>query len=167
MNKNYNEVIGLSNTLASISRDRWPFNLTIAKNMKALDTVILEYNKQREEIIDKYAMRDSEGKILGVEMPVKGKLAPGEEPKMERIQNPTRIDETAWTDRAAFDKELKELNEKTVDFTLAPVDAKKVFLDNKTGRETTVEEFLDNGGMEPGMIVFLHEFGFFTNLTLA
>src|SRR3972149_11271554 len=105
MDKTYNEIIGLSNTLGGMSREKHPFSIALGKNIKAIDKVVADYNEKRMVIIDKYVKRDEEGNALGVLKPVNIDLKEGEEQKMERVKNPQRIDETEWSDRESFEKE--------------------------------------------------------------
>lgn len=163
MQKTYNEIISLNNTLAGMSRDRWPFGITLAKNIKTMDRVITSYNELREVIIDKFAKRDEDGKILGImqDVPVKE----GEEPRQERIAEPKRIDETEWTDRAEFETELTALNEQESEFELTPVDVATVYYNGQANRDMTIKEFVDTN-MEPSLVLYLSDYGFFKNLDL-
>ena len=161
MEKTYNEVIGLSNTLGGMSRDKHPFSITLGKNIKVIDKVVADYNELRMAIIDKYVKRDEKGDALGVMKAVD--VAEGEEPRMERVKNPQRIDETEWSDRDAFEKELAELNVQKVSFELTPVDASTVYLNLQVNKELTIRQYLDSN-MEPGLLLYLNEYGFWSNL---
>ena len=161
MEKTYNEVIGLSNTLGGMSRDKHPFSITLGKNIKVIDKVVADYNELRMAIIDKYVKRDEKGDALGVMKAVD--VAEGEEPRMERVKNPQRIDETEWSDRDAFEKELGELNMQKISFELTPVDASTVYLNLQVNKELTIRQYLDSN-MEPGLLLYLNEYGFWSNL---
>ena len=163
MLKTYNEIIGLNNTLAGMARDRWPFGITLAKNIKIMDKIVLDYNEKRQAVIDEYAKRDDEGNILGImqDVPVKE----GEEPRQERIKQPRRIDETEWTDRASFEAKLDELNKQSVELELMPVDVNTTFFSNQANRDMTVAQHLD-ANAEPSLVLYLEEYGFFKNLNL-
>ena len=163
MEKTYNEIIGFNNTLAGMSRERWPFGVTLAKNIKMMDKVIADYNEKRQAVIDKFVKRDEDGNILGVMRPVPGKE--GEETRMERIKNPTRIDETEWVDREGFDKELAALNESKITVDLVQVDVNTVYFNLQANRDMTFGQYLD-ANTEPGLIIYLNDFGFFKNLDL-
>ena len=104
-----------------------------------------------------------DGKILGImrDVPVKE----GEEPRQERITEPKRIDETEWTDRTEFEKELTALNEQNSDFELAPVDVATVYYNAQANRDMTIKEFVDTN-MEPSLVLYLSDYGFFKNLEL-
>jgi hypothetical protein len=164
MQKTYNEIISLNGTLAGMSRDRWPFGIILAKDIKIMDKVIMEYNEKRQAIIDKYVMRDEAGEILGVRRPVQPEheLAEGETVQMERVKNPRRIDETEWIDRAAFEKELAELNEQNAELELVPVDLDTVFFNMQANRDMKIREFIDSN-MEPSLVLFLSDYGFWKN----
>jgi hypothetical protein len=164
MQKTYNEIISLNGTLAGMSRDRWPFGIILAKDIKIMDKVIMEYNEKRQAIIDKYVMRDEAGEILGVMRPVQPEheLAEGETVQMERVKNPRRIDETEWIDRAAFEKELAELNEQNAELELVPVDLDTVFFNMQANRDMKIREFIDSN-MEPSLVLFLSDYGFWKN----
>lgn len=164
MQKTYNEIISLNGTLAGMSRDRWPFGIILAKDIKIMDKVIMEYNEKRQAIIDKYVMRDEAGEILGVFRPVNPdqELKEGEEHIVERIKNPRRIDETEWIDRAAFEKELAELNEQNAELELVPVDLDTVFFNMQANRDMKIREFVDSN-MEPSLVLFLSDYGFWKN----
>lgn len=164
MQKTYNEIISLNGTLAGMSRDRWPFGIILAKDIKIMDKVIMEYNEKRQAIIDKYVMRDEAGEILGVMRPVQSEheLAEGETVQMERVKNPRRIDETEWIDRAAFEKELAELNEQNAELELVPVDLDTVFFNMQANRDMKIREFIDSN-MEPSLVLFLSDYGFWKN----
>lgn len=163
MEKTYNEIIGFNNTLAGMSRERWPFGVTLAKNIKMMDKIIADYNEKRQAVIDQFVKRDEEGNILGVMRPAQVK--DGEEPRMERVKNPTRIDETEWIDRAAFDKALAELNESKVNLELIQVDVNTAYFNLQANRDMTFGQYLD-ANTEPGLIIYLNDFGFFKNLDL-
>lgn len=164
MQKTYNEIISLNGTFAGMSRDRWPFGIILAKDIKIMDKVIMEYNEKRQAIIDKYVMRDEAGEILGVFRPVNPdqELKEGEEQMVERIKNPRRIDETEWIDRAAFEKELAELNEQNAELELVPVDLDTVFFNMQANRDMKIREFVDSN-MEPSLVLFLSDYGFWKN----
>ena len=163
MTKSYNEIIGLNNALAGMSRERWPFGIILAKNIKMMDRIILEYNDKRQAVIDKYVKRDEAGQIMGVMRDVQVKE--GEEPRQERVKNPSRIDDTEWLDRAAFDKELLELNAQSIEIELAPVDANTVYFNSRANRDMTISQYLDSNA-EPSLVLYLSEFGFFKNLEI-
>ena len=164
MQKTHNDIISLNGTLAGMSRERWPFGTILAKNIKIMDKVIMDYNEKRQAIIDKYVMRDEAGEILGVFRPVNPDqvLKEGEERMVERIKNPRRIDETEWTDREAFDKELAELNESMTELELVPVDLNTVFFNMQANRDMKISEFID-ANMEPSLMLFLSDYGFWKN----
>ena len=161
MLKNYNDIIGLNNALAGMARERWPFGITLAKNIKIMDQVILDYNEKRQAIIDQFVKRDQEGNILGVlrDVPVKD----GEEPKQERVVNPRRIDDTEWTDRDGFNAALEALNAESIEVELSPVDVNQVYFNMQAGRDMTVAQYLDSNA-ETSLVLYLNEFGFFKNL---
>lgn len=161
MQKTYNEIIGLNNTLAGMSRERWPFGMTLAKNIKIMDKIVLEYNEKRQAIIDKYAKRDDAGEILGILKDVQVKE--GEEPRQERVKKPQRIDETEWTDREAFDKEIFELNQQKCELGLIEVDVKTVYFNMQANRDMTISQYLDTNA-EPSLVLYLDDYGFFKNL---
>lgn len=163
MEKNYNDVIGLNNTLAGMSRDRWPFGISLAANIRMMDKIINEYNDKRQVIIDKFVKRDENGEILGImrDVPVKE----GEAQIQERIKNPRRIDETEWTDREGFDKALAELNKETVKIELTPVDVDTIYFNMQANKDMTIRQFID-ANMEPSLVLYLLDFGFFKNLEL-
>ena len=163
MEKNYNEVIGLNNTFAGMSRDRWPFGITLAQNIKAMDKIINEYNGMRQAAIDKFVKRDENGEILGVLRDVL--VNEGEAPRQERVKNPRRIDETEWNDREGFDKALAELNEQKVNLELIPVDVNTVYFNIQANRDMTIKQFIDSN-MEPSLMLYLMDFGFFKNLEM-
>ena len=163
MLKSYTDVISLNNTLAGMSRDRWPFGVTLAKNIKLMDKLITEYNEKREEIINKYAKRDDAGALLGILRAVE--VAEGEEPRTERVQNPTRIDETEWTDRATFDAEVFELNKQEVEIELSPVDVATTYYNMQANRDMTILQFVD-ANMEPSLVLYLSDYGFFKNIEM-
>ena len=161
MEKTYNDIIGLNNTLAGMSRERWPFGITLAKNIKLMDKIVLAYNDKRQAAIDQFVKRDENGEILGVlrDVPVKE----GEQPRQERIKNPRRIDETEWSDREGFDKALAELNGEKVNLELIPVDVNAVYFNVQANRDMTVQQYID-ANMEPSLMLYLMDFGFFQNL---
>lgn len=167
MEKKYSEIIGLNNTVAGMSRESWPFNLTIAENIRTLDALTLTYNEKRQVIIDKYAMRDETGAYLGVLRPLPQKPAqegePAQEIVTERVKNPKRMDEIEWSDRDALNRELTELNDSVVELSLVPVDLEKKYFDRKAERVMTIGEYVD-ANMESGLIIYLSDFGFFKNL---
>jgi len=171
MEKTYNEVLALSNTLNAVSRQKTPFSVGLAKNLKITEAVLNEYNVKREEVVDKFVKRDEAGNILGVEKEVKNAegivvMVEGTEtPQMERIKNPQRIDETEWIDRAEFEKELIALNSTKVELDLKPIDVKKKYLDLNTGKDLTIEDYLDTN-FEAGLLIFLTGYGFFTGLDI-
>ena len=166
MQKTYNDVIGLNNTLANMSRERWPFGVVLAKNIKYMDKVVIEYNAKREEIVDKYAKRDEGGKILGIMRDVPGFVPKeGETIPQERVKDPKRIDETEWNDRASFDKELFELNAQSIELDLIPVDVNSVYYSMQANRDMTIRQYLD-ANTEPGLMLYLNEFGFFKNMEM-
>jgi hypothetical protein len=161
MEKTYNDIIGLNNTLAGMSRERWPFGIILAKDIKLMDKIVLEYNELRQAAIDKFVKRDENGEILGVmrDVPVKE----GEAPRQERVKNPRRIDETEWNDREGFDKALAELNGKKVNLELIPVDVNTVYFNVQANRDMTIGQYIDSN-MEPSLMLYLMDFGFFQNL---
>ncbi len=161
MEKTYNDIIGLNNTLAGMSRERWPFGIILAKDIKIMDKIVLAYNEERQAAIDKFVKRDENGEILGVlrDVPVKE----GEEPRQERVKNPRRIDETEWNDREGFDKALAELNGKKVNLELIPVDVNTVYFNVQANRDMTIGQYIDSN-MEPSLMLYLMDFGFFQNL---
>ena len=163
MEKTYNDAIGFNNTLAGMARERWPFGISLAKDIKIMDKLIIAYNELREAVVNKYAKRNEDGEILGIwrDLPAKE----GEEPKKERVVKPTRIDETEWTDKAAFEKELTELNAQKVDFVLSPVDVNTVYYNQHANKEMTILQYID-ANMEPSLVLYLSDFEFFKNLNL-
>jgi hypothetical protein len=163
MEKTYNEIIGFNNTLAGMSRERWPFGVTLAKNIKLMDKIIADYNEKRQAVIDQFVKRDENGEILGVMLDVK--VSEGEEPRQERVKNPTRIDETEWIDREAFDKAVADLNSTKINLELIQVDANQVYFNLQANRDMTIAQYLDSNA-EPGLMIYLSEFGFFKNLDL-
>ena len=170
MKKTYNEVMAISNTLNAVSRQKTPFSVGIARNLKVLEPLIADYNVKREEIVDKYVKRDEEGNILGVKKPKvdeagKPVLDDQQVQIIERVKEPQRIDETEWNDQDAFEKELKVLNEITIDLELKSIDVTKKYLDLATGKEITIEEYLDIN-FEAGLIIFLNDNGFFSGLDI-
>ena len=171
MKKTYNEVLALSNTLNAVSRNKIPFSVGLAKNLKHVETILNDYNVKREEVVDKFVKRDAEGNILGVEREVKDKagnvlfVEGTETPQMERVQKPQRIDETEWNDREAFEKELIALNATTVELDLKPIDVKKKYLDLNTGKDLAIEDYLDTN-FEPSLLIFLSNYGFFSGLDI-
>lgn len=163
MQKTYNDIIGLNNTMAGMSRERWPFGMILAKNIKIMDKIIMEYNEKREKVIDLYAKRDEEGKILGVLRPLPA--AEGVEPIMERVKEPTRIDDTEWTDRAALDGALAELNKQMTEIELIPVDVETPYFNMQANRDMKISQYLD-ANMEPSLVLYLEDYGFFKGLEL-
>ena len=170
MEKTYNEVLAINNTLNAVSRNKTPFSIGIARNLKILETALADYNTSREDLVDKYVVRDSEGNIMGVEkqkLDEKGKvvLDKDNKPVMERVEKPQRIDETEWTDSEQFQAELTVLNDTKVDLKLIAIDVKKKYIDLATNKEMTIEQFLDVN-FEAGLIIFLVDNGFLTGLDL-
>lgn len=163
MQKTYNDIISLNNTLAGMARERWPFGITLAKNIKLMDKIVLDYNEKRQAIIDKYVKRDEDGEILGVlrDVPV----GEGEEPRKERVKNPRRIDETEWNDFEGFNKELTELNTVLTEIELAPVDVDTIYFSIQANRDMTIRQYID-ANAEPSLMLYLADFGFFKNLDL-
>lgn len=189
MKKNYNEVMALSNTLAMLSQQKHPFSVLLAKNIRSVDTILTAYNKLREDLVDKYAMRDEEGNLLGIYKPIdlnkkkdempkelsppakdkadeKVKKSKKGKPGMERVEDPKLIDDIEWNDKEAFMKDLEELNKKEVELEISPVDVAKTFLHVASNKEMTIEDYI-NTHIEAGLVLFLDDYSFFAGLAIS
>lgn len=183
MEKTFNEILALNNTLSALSQQRHPFSVGLAKDIKIIEKTLETYNKDREALVDKYAKRDESSKLLGILKPIdpakkkeqaKRQLeVPNEEVEvdasvpegMERVVDPKLIDEIEWEDKEKFLEELKVLNEGKIDIILFPIDVTKKFLHTQTGKELTIEDYV-NTQLEAGLVLFLSDFGFFANLDI-
>ena len=58
------KILNDTNSLAAISQKQLPIKVSyaIAKNIKKLESELKIYNKEREKLIDKYCIKDDEGK---------------------------------------------------------------------------------------------------------
>jgi hypothetical protein len=161
MNITNNELIALHQTLLSLSRQKLPFNVAIAKNLQAVEKHINEYSDKRSKLVEAHAKTDELGKLLGVMKPVKGDQT--DPPTMERVKDPQVIDDIEWDNKEKFMEELTAFNSEEVELTLTGVSVKKKFFHMQHGRDFTIEEYL-NSAMEPGMILYLDKMGVLLDL---
>jgi len=156
------ELIALHQTLIALSRQKHPFNVTLAKNLQRVEKLVNDYSDERTTLVERYAKTDEDGKLLGVEKTTKDTE---NNVIVERIKEPQMIEDIEWNNKEEFIKEIESMNKTEVEIGLETIDAKKSFYHMEHKREFTIEEYL-NTGMEPGMILYLEKIGMLTGLDL-
>ena len=161
------DLIRLHNTLKTVSLERHPFAIKLAKNIKMSEKLLLMYEDSKHTLIDKHAKRDEEGKLLGVIIPAQA--VPGEPETapqpVKRVTDPKRIDQIEWNDKEGFLTEFTALNNEQVDLEFDKVDVNTVFYNARVNRDMTIKDDLDVN-MTSDTLLHLYENGFFDNLEI-
>lgn len=160
VNKSYNELISLSNVLNSLSQQKAPFSIAIAKNIQQLKPILEDFEAKRKDIIDKYALVDEEGTILGV---YKTNEETGEK---ERVKEPKTFNEIEWQDGVTLNDVLTDidnLTKDTVEVVLYPIDVSMKYFDKEAKERLAIREYIDKE-VEAELVLFLDNMGLLENL---
>jgi len=158
--KSVNDLLGLHNILNELSKRKVPFSIALAKNIKVLKPTFEKFEDDKKELIDKSALTDENGTILGKFVQA------GEGEEQVRIENPQQFDQIDWVEEDGLNKVLAALNTlgvETVEAVIYPIDVNREYFDSTSRQKETIRNYVDRE-LEASMVLYLDGMGMFKNL---
>jgi len=150
--KTYGELIALNNVFNTLSQRKAPFSIIIAKNIQQLKEIMSEYDEKRKDIIDKNALVDDEGNILGI-------YVENDKGEKERVKEPKTFNDIEWQDGVTLESVLGEIDELTKEekeVVLYPINCDLKYFDKDAKERLSIREYIDKE-VEADVILFLDD----------